>query len=334
MRILITLALVFGAFSFALAQPFSLPKLGYAFNALEPHIDAQTMEIHYTRHHQAYVNNLNKAITDTPAASMALPDLLVAAGRRGDAVRNNGGGHYNHNLFWEILSPQAAGTPSGALAQAITTHFGSLDSLKASLNQAGATRFGSGWAWLIVTVDKKLKVTSTPNQDNPIMDVAKDRGIPILGIDVWEHAYYLKYQNKRGDYLGAFWNVLNWDAVSKNYESALQDPLLKKIEKDGWESLAAFHKVMSQTFHPAEEGNLQPIRDRSKEMVVAAKNLQATPIPGSFDTPAIKNAIGDLVKGSQELDKSVQKKAKDEVVMVKLTALHDTFHIIQGLCSH
>lgn len=319
---------------FGNAQPFSLPKLGYAFNALEPHIDAQTMEIHYSKHHQGYVTNLNKAVSGTPAESLALPDLLIAAGRRGDAVRNNGGGHYNHNLFWQILSPQAAKTPSGPLADAIKSQFGSLDSLKTALSQAGATRFGSGWAWLIVTVDKKLKVTSTPNQDNPIMDVAKDRGLPILGIDVWEHAYYLKYQNKRGDYLSALWNVLNWDAVSKNYESALQDPLLKKIEKDAWETLTGFHKVMSQTFHPAEEGDLQPIRTRSKEMVLAAIKLQEAPIPASFNTPDIKKAIADLVKGAQDLDKSIQKKAKDEVVKAKLTALHDTFHLIQGLCSH
>ncbi len=333
MRTLSIFLLVFVTI-FGNAQPFSLPKLGYAFNALEPHIDAQTMEIHYSRHHQGYVNNLNKAVNGTPAASLALPDLLIAAGRRGDAVRNNGGGHYNHNLFWQILSPQAVKTPSGALADAIQAQFGSLDSLKTALNQAGATRFGSGWAWLIVTVDKKLKVTSTPNQDNPIMDVAKDRGIPILGIDVWEHAYYLKYQNKRGDYLGALWNVLNWDAVSKNYESALQDPLLKKIEKDAWETLTGFHKVMSQTFHPAEEGDLQPIRSRSKELVLAAIKLKESPIPASFNTSDIKKAIADLVTGAQDLDKSIQKKAKDDVVKARLTALHDTFHLIQGLCSH
>lgn len=333
MRTLSIFLLVFVTI-FGNAQPFSLPKLGYAFNALEPHIDAQTMEIHYSRHHQGYVNNLNKAVNGTPAASLALQDLLIAAGRRGDAVRNNGGGHYNHNLFWQILSPQAVKTPSGALADAIQAQFGSLDSLKTALNQAGATRFGSGWAWLIVTVDKKLKVTSTPNQDNPIMDVAKDRGIPILGIDVWEHAYYLKYQNKRGDYLGALWNVLNWDAVSKNYESALQDPLLKKIEKDAWETLTGFHKVMSQTFHPAEEGDLQPIRSRSKELVLAAIKLKESPIPASFNTSDIKKAIADLVTGAQDLDKSIQKKAKDDVVKARLTALHDTFHLIQGLCSH
>ncbi|HRF40023.1 MAG TPA: superoxide dismutase, partial [Saprospiraceae bacterium] len=199
--LLLTAALLTTAF--AQAQPYSLPKLPYDYAALEPHIDAQTMEIHYSRHHQAYVTNLNKAVAGTPLEKYPLEDLLIAAGRRSAAFRNNGGGHYNHTLFWEILSPQAQKAPQGALLAAINAQFGSLDSLKTALNQAASTRFGSGWAWLVVTPSKKLQVCSTANQDNPIMDVSEVRGIPVLGIDVWEHAYYLKYQNKRGDYLGA-----------------------------------------------------------------------------------------------------------------------------------
>lgn len=196
-----------------------LPDLKYAFNALEPHIDAMTMEIHHDKHHNAYVTNLNKAIEGTDAENLSIEDLMANISKYPMAVRNNGGGHYNHTLFWEILGPDG-GAPSGKLAEAIDSTFGSLDSLKEQMNNAGATRFGSGWAWLIVQ-DGKLTVCSTPNQDNPVMDIAEVKGTPILGIDVWEHAYYLKYQNKRPDYLSAIWNVINWNEVAKRYEAAL-----------------------------------------------------------------------------------------------------------------
>lgn len=198
---------------------FTLPPLPYAFNALEPHIDAQTMQIHHDKHHQAYVDNLNKAIAGTEHEGKGLEQLVASAGSISPAVRNNGGGHWNHSFFWEILSADG-GKPEGALATAINESFGSLDGLKEKVNAAGATRFGSGWAWLIVK-DGKLEVTSTPNQDNPLMDVAESKGTPILGIDVWEHAYYLKYQNKRPDYLSAIWNVFNWQKIGSLYEAAL-----------------------------------------------------------------------------------------------------------------
>mgnify|MGYP003582705523 CR=1 FL=1 len=196
----------------------TLPALPYAFDALEPHIDATTMEIHHDRHHKAYVDNLNKAIEGTDAADLSLEDLMANISKYPAAVRNNGGGHYNHSLFWEILSNNGS-QPSEKLAAAIA-ELGGMDTLKEKLATAGATRFGSGWAWLIVK-DGKLEVSSTPNQDNPLMDVAEVKGTPVLGIDVWEHAYYLKYQNKRPDYLSAIWNVINWEAVSKRYEAAL-----------------------------------------------------------------------------------------------------------------
>ncbi len=196
----------------------TLPALPYAFDALEPHIDALTMEIHHDRHHKAYVDNLNKAIEGTDAENLSLADLMANISKYPAAVRNNGGGHFNHTLFWEILSNNGS-KPSEQLAAAIET-LGGMDALKEKLSAAGATRFGSGWAWLIVK-DGKLEVTSTPNQDNPLMDVAEVKGTPVLGIDVWEHAYYLKYQNKRPDYLSAIWNVINWEEVSKRYEAAL-----------------------------------------------------------------------------------------------------------------
>lgn len=198
---------------------FTLPALPYAHEALEPHIDTLTMQIHHGKHHQAYVDNLNKAIAGTPNENKTLEELVKAAGTISPAVRNNGGGHWNHTFFWESLAPNAGGAPSGKLADAITATFGSLDEFKEKFNTAGATRFGSGWAWLLVK-DGKLEISSTPNQDNPLMDVAEVKGTPILGVDVWEHAYYLKYQNKRPDYLKAFWNVVNWPKVAERFAAA------------------------------------------------------------------------------------------------------------------
>lgn len=198
---------------------FTLPALPYAHEALEPHIDTLTMQIHHGKHHQAYVDNLNKAIAGTPNENKTLEELVKAAGAISPAVRNNGGGHWNHTFFWESLAPNAGGAPSGKLADAITATFGSLDEFKEKFNTAGATRFGSGWAWLLVK-DGKLEISSTPNQDNPLMDVAEVKGTPILGVDVWEHAYYLKYQNKRPDYLKAFWNVVNWTKVAERFAAA------------------------------------------------------------------------------------------------------------------
>ena len=197
---------------------FTLPPLPYAYDALEPHIDEQTMKIHHDKHHQAYVDNLNKAIAATEHENKSLEELVANAGKILPAVRNNGGGHWNHTFFWDILSGDG-GSPSGSLAEAINSTFGSFDALKEKVNAAGTTRFGSGWAWLIVK-DGKLEVSSTPNQDNPLMDVAEVEGTPVLGIDVWEHAYYLKYQNRRPEYLGAIWNVINWTKVSERFENA------------------------------------------------------------------------------------------------------------------
>lgn len=198
---------------------FTLPALPYAHDALEPHIDTLTMQIHHGKHHQGYVDNLNKAIAGTPHENKSLEELVKNAGAISTAVRNNGGGHWNHSFFWTILAPNAGGKPSGKLAAAIDAAFGSFDEFKTKFAAAGATRFGSGWAWLIVK-DGKLEVTSTPNQDNPLMDVAEVKGTPIFGVDVWEHAYYLKYQNKRADYLSAIWNVANWKKVEELFEKA------------------------------------------------------------------------------------------------------------------
>jgi superoxide dismutase, Fe-Mn family len=199
---------------------FELPALAYATDALEPHIDKMTMEIHHGKHHQAYVDNLNKALAGTDGENKSIDEIIKNISKYPMAVRNNGGGHFNHTLYWSTMSPNSGGAPSGELAKAIDAAFGSFDEFKKKFAEAGMTRFGSGWSWLSVAADGKLQVSSTPNQDNPLMDIAEVKGTPILGMDVWEHAYYLKYQNKRADYVAAFMNVVNWDAVSKLFAQA------------------------------------------------------------------------------------------------------------------
>lgn len=201
---------------------FTQKALPYAYNALEPFVDAQTMEIHYSKHHAAYVKNLNTALAGTADEKLSLNEIFAKISTMPAAVRNNGGGHYNHELFWSVLTPEKNTKMSADLEKAVNETFGSLDGLKEKLNTAGASRFGSGWAWLVVTKEGKLVVSSTPNQDNPLMDIAEVKGTPIFGIDVWEHAYYLKYQNKRPDYVSAFWNVINWRQVEKYYDDAIK----------------------------------------------------------------------------------------------------------------
>lgn len=199
---------------------FELPALAYATDALEPHIDKLTMTIHHGKHHQAYVDNVNKALAGTDGENQKIEDLMKSISKYPMGVRNNGGGHFNHTLYWSVMSPNGGGAPGGELAKAIDAAFGSFDEFKKKFAEAGATRFGSGWSWLSVAADGKVQVSSTPNQDNPLMDIAEVKGTPILGMDVWEHAYYLKYQNKRADYIAAFWNVVNWDAVAERYAKA------------------------------------------------------------------------------------------------------------------
>ncbi len=201
---------------------FVLDPLPYPSDSLEPNIDKQTMEIHHDKHHNAYVTNLNNAIAGTEMESKSIDDILANISKAPLAVRNNGGGHYNHTLFWNTISGNGGGEPTGTLAEAIDTKFGSYATFKEEFTKAATTRFGSGWAWLIVTAEGELAVTSTPNQDNPLMDIAEMKGFPIIGLDVWEHAYYLKYQNKRPDYIAAYFNVVDWAAAEKRYQIAKQ----------------------------------------------------------------------------------------------------------------
>lgn len=197
----------------------TFPELPYDYNALEPYIDAQTMELHYSKHHNGYFNKLQNAVKGTDAENMEFEAVLKNISKYPTGVRNNGGGHFNHTLFWSIMGKGKGGEPTAKLMDAIKQSFGSFDAFKQKFESAAAGRFGSGWAWLIVKDDKSIAITDTPNQDNPLMDVVEENGMPILGLDVWEHAYYLKYQNKRPEYISAFWNVVNWDEVSKRYEA-------------------------------------------------------------------------------------------------------------------
>jgi Fe-Mn family superoxide dismutase len=196
---------------------FELPKLSYDYTALEPHIDARTMEIHHTKHHAGYTNNLNNAIAGSALEGKTIEEILKGVSEHSAAVRNNGGGYYNHNLYWEIMAPGGASSPEGELLDAINESFGSVENFREAFIQAALTRFGSGWAWLVLQ-NNKLVVSSTPNQDNPLMDVAEVQGTPVLGVDVWEHAYYLHYQNRRPDYVNAFWNLINWDEVARRFK--------------------------------------------------------------------------------------------------------------------
>jgi len=205
-----------------MAQGYTFPELPYAYDALEPYIDAQTMEIHYSKHHRAYFDNFVKAAADNKIENLSLEEIFSSVSAFPAAVRNNGGGYYNHMLFWQVMGPNAGGEPEGDLLNAINKTFGSFDRFKAEFENAAKTQFGSGWAWLAVDTDGKLFVSQTPNQENPLMDVSAKRGKPILCLDVWEHAYYLKYQNRRPDYVSNFWNVVNWNKVAELYKDALQ----------------------------------------------------------------------------------------------------------------
>ncbi|MFZ1704923.1 MAG: superoxide dismutase [Saprospiraceae bacterium] len=315
---------------------FTLPELNYAYDALEPHIDAKTMEVHYTKHHQGYLNNLNKsgATTITGVNASTIEDLLLSVDGKNASLRNNGGGYYNHNLFWSILSPTPQKIATGNLAMAIKNQFGSQDSLMKLMNSEGLKRFGSGWVWLVVTPFKSLAITSSSNQDNPIMDLDEmKRGIPILGIDVWEHAYYLKYQNKRGDYLSSIWNVVDWAAVEKHYESALKDPLLKKIDKSSWSAYKEFNNLYNQMTLPAKSGDFTLLKLKSGELLEKAEKLAKSNVPASFQNMDIKKVLNNIVSSVKSVQKSVTKKPKTEVIQSKLNELQEAYSELQNILT-
>jgi superoxide dismutase len=322
--LLFTICLLGG--QWATAQ-FTQAPLPYGFAALEPHIDAQTMEIHFTKHHAAYIKNLNAAVAGTDIAFAKLEDIFAKVSKYSDVVRNNAGGHYNHAMFWTILTDKKTKLDP-QLEEAIKGTWTSVDSMKSLINKAAATRFGSGWAWLYVTPEGKLAIGSSPNQDNPLMDNSPIKGYPILGIDVWEHAYYLKYQNKRGDYLAAIWNVINWEEVSNRYFTVVK----KKSKFDVWPTLKDYHQVISETFHPAEEGNFAPIKARAGELMQKADVLASTSIPKDFNAPDVIKNIKKLKAETKKLNDLIAKKATDAVILKAFTGVHQTFHAIVTYC--
>lgn len=333
-KIILFAGLLFNLALFAQA-PYELPKLKYGYDAFQDKIDKETMQIHYEKHHAGYVTNLNKALEDKKYANLPLEMILLSATNLDNSIRNNAGGHYNHSLFWNILTPEKNTVSSEKLTHAIIENFGSHENMISKLNQAAATRFGSGWAWLIVTPDLKLAITSSANQDNPIMNIDGPRGLPIIGIDVWEHAYYLKYQNKRADYLTSVTDLINWKEVSTLYENALSNPLLKDIEKSSWKELVEFHKTMSLTFHSAEKGNFNPIKSQHAQLNEKATQLKTGNIPSSFNNEIVKNTIDQLIVETTKLSKiTAKKKANETTILKQLNIVHDVFHQLQGACDH
>lgn len=297
-----------------LSAQFALPELKYAYDALEPHIDAMTMEIHHSKHHKAYLDNLNKATSLADAGKQrSIEDMLISV-ESNKSVQNNGGGHYNHTLFWNVLSPTPKTAPEGELANEINKSFTSLDNLKKTMNDEGLKRFGSGWVWLFINTSGQLEVASLPNQDNPLMDVAgTKRGIPILGIDVWEHAYYLKYQNKRGDFLSAVWNVIDWTAVEKNYTDAKANKLLmKKIELDGWAAFREFKKTYTPVIFPTQAGKYDELKYRINEVAMKAEALSKSNIPASLQNSTVRARLSAIKKESAKLQELIEKKKKEE----------------------
>lgn len=303
------------------AQNFTLPKLPYSYDAFPNSIDAATMEIHHSKHHQAYVNNLNAALKESPLNSLSLTELQLRASYVDAGIRNNAGGHYNHSLFWEILSPKAS-TLSGNLESEINKTFTSLDSLKKLLNAEAAKRFGSGWAWLIVTPEKKLAVVSTGNQDNPLMANCSQRGIPILGIDVWEHAYYLKYQNNRGDYLKAIWQIINWEEVAKKYNEALNSPLLNRLDnKSLLDTKYQLTKAGKELFH--SENSLT-----STQFKVQANSFNSV-VESAMEKDTFMNTKygKELMQEATKLNLYTFKNKSEKKVRQQLNNLHKTYHL-------
>lgn len=313
---------------------FTLPELPYKYDALEPYIDSVTMRIHYSKHHKGYLENLNKTGAKTIAGVGAgtIEELLLTVDGKNAAVRNNGGGFYNHNLFWQVMSPKPKKEAGGKLALAIKNQFQSQDSLQKLMNAEGAKRFGSGWVWLIVTPLKTLAVASTANQDNPIMNLEDvKRGIPVLGIDVWEHAYYLKHQNKRGDYLKDIWNVIDWAQVEKNYEAALKSPLLSKIDKSSWAAFNEFEQLYGRIMLPAQSGDYAQLKLKASELEMKAEALLKSNVPASFQNTDIKSVLKNLASEVKDVVKSATKKPKDEVIKEKLMKLQSAHSALEAI---
>ena len=307
---------------------YTQDPLPYAYDALEPYIDSQTMEIHYSKHHAGYVAKLNKAFEDSANKNTPLQYIFQNISKYSVAVRNNAGGHFNHTLFWSILTPQVDTQPDDFLMEQIDISFGGMAEMVKQLNAAASTRFGSGWAWLIVTSEGKLAVTSTPNQDNPLMADAEMKGKPILGIDVWEHAYYLKYQNRRGDYLAAIWNVINWDEVSKRNKLVRRDG---KYVFANWSEFNALHDVMKAVYHPSQKGDVGPVKSQIKDLVKLSKAVEKAGPPELFNNENVVAATKKYVEAVNEFNKKFKRKSDEEIIS-ELETVHTLFHDVMMAC--
>lgn len=318
------------------AQKHVLPKLGYEYGAYEPFIDSQTMRVHHLKHHQGYVNKLNRALKGTKKEKESLNSILMNISMYNTAVRNNSGGHYNHSLFWEILNPKPNKQASEDLMRGISKSYESIGKLKEKMNLEAAKRFGSGWVWLILQANGELKITSTANQDNPLMDINKDRGIPIIAIDVWEHAYYLKYQNKRNDYLGAIWNLIDWGIVSDNYIKAFSSPIFQELKTQNWPELNIFRNDLSHIYYSAESENYEPLKTMTKELMMKAIYLKNSEIPKDLrsDEYGYHVILNKIEKQSIELHDLVLEHSSNKTLLKKLNTMHETFHQVQGVCKH
>ena len=318
------------------AQIHVLPKLGYEYAAYEPFIDSHTMKIHHLKHHQGYINKLNKALKGTKKEKEPLSSILMNISLYNTTVRNNAGGHYNHSLFWRILKPKPNKQPSEDLMRGIGKSFESISKLKEEMNLEAAKRFGSGWVWLILQSNGELKVTSTANQDNPLMDIIKDRGIPIIAIDVWEHAYYLKYQNKRNDYLGAIWNLIDWGVVSDNYIKAFSSPIFQELKTHNWPELNVFRNDLSHIYYSAESENYAPLKTMTKELMLKSIYLKNSEIPKDLrsDEYGYHVILNKIEKQCIELHDLVLENSSNKTLLKKLNTMHETFHQVQGVCKH
>jgi len=323
MKILLFFACLLISFSSLQAQKFQLQKHPEA-KELEPTMDSLTVYLHVNSYHKKYIDQLNKAIAGTPDTALNLQEILLNATKRSDVVRNCAGGHYNHALFWDILSTKTGTVPSDALGLEIKRLFYSQDSLKTLMSIAASKRFGGGWVWLMVTADKRLKITTTADEENPLMDKTNiTRGIPIMGIDLWEHAYFLQYHENRKDYFQAVWKLIDWEAVSKKYAYAVNSNALKELNANDWPAFRKFHEQLKGMTMNLSKGEIQPIKSGSAELLSLAKALETEPIPSAYSTDIVKNAIKVLITACSGVNEAVVKKATDAVIKEKMSALRE-----------
>ena len=332
----VTCLLIVNLFLFSMfSQVQVLPKLRTAYSDYDPLIDSTTMITHHSVFHKNYIDCLNKSLKGTKKMNEALNDILLNISYyKNKSIRYNAGGHYNHSLYWEILKPNSSNNISEALSNQIIKDFISLDLLKQEMKSAVKSQIGSGWVWLIISPKGKLMVTSTQNEDNPIMDVVKERGVPVIGIDNWEHAYYLKHKQNKEDYFNAIWKLIDWEIVSEKFIKAIGSDVFESIKTDNWPELKVYKDIMSHTYHAAENGDLNALRSLSKEFMLYSIYLRNSKIPNEFKDDKTIKALIKLQKQSLEIHELCLNNESDKVLLKKMLEAHDTFHLIQGVCVH